>query len=277
MDNQLVSKRYLVITFIFSLLAVLVVFVRTNLDRTTKVVFCDVGQGDAIYLRIKNQVDVLIDAGPDRKILDCLGRHMPFFDKKIELAIISHPDKDHIGGFLPVTDHYRLNLIYSIPVSEPTLTFSQLLTKIKKNKITVFQPFAGYQIRILNDFFTFYWPPKNIRLDTNDLSLIFLFQEKDFKILFTGDISLPILERVLKQSKIKTTILKIPHHGSKYNLSKTVLLLADPTMAVISCGKKNPYGHPAQEVLDMLKAAKIKVRRTDKEGDIIFKINPNVK
>jgi len=272
MDNQLVSKRYLIITFIFSLLAVLIVFVRANLDRTTKVVFCDVGQGDAIYLRIKNQVDVLIDAGPDRKILDCLGRYMPFFDKKIELAIISHPDKDHIGGFVPLIDHYRLNLIYSVPVSEPTLTFSQLLTKIKKNKITVFQPFAGYQIRILNDFFTFYWPPKNIRLDTNDLSLIFLFQEKDFRILFTGDISLPILERVLKQSKIKTTILKIPHHGSKYNLSKTVLLLADPTLAVISCGKKNPYGHPAQEILDMLKAAKIKVLRTDEEKDIIFKL-----
>jgi beta-lactamase superfamily II metal-dependent hydrolase len=80
---------------------------------------------------------------------------MPFFDKKIELAIISHPDKDHIGGFLPITDHYQLNLIYSVSVAEPTLTFSQLLTKIKKNKIIVFQPFAGYQIRILNDFFTF--------------------------------------------------------------------------------------------------------------------------
>jgi competence protein ComEC len=100
-----------------------------------------------------------------------------------------------------------------------------------------------------------------------------LFQEKNFRILFTGDISLPILEKVLKQSKIKTTILKIPHHGSKYNLSKNVLLLADPTIAVISCGKNNSYGHPAREVLDMLKAAKIKVRRTDKEGDIIFKIN----
>jgi len=272
MENNFVSKKGLIMAFVFSLLAVLIVFVNSGLDNKTKIVFCDIGQGDAIYIRIKNKVDVLIDAGPDRKILDCLGRHMPFFDKKIELAIISHQDKDHSGGFLHVVDRYKINLIYYVPFDQPTQTFTQLQEKIKKNKIAHFQPYVGYKIKILNDFMEFYWPPKNLLLDSNDLSLVFLFKEKLFSVLFTGDIPLPILEKLLKQSKTKVDILKIPHHGSKYNLSAKVLSLADPTLAVISCGKNNPYGHPAPEVLDMLRAAKIKIRRTDEEGDIVFKI-----
>ncbi len=263
MNDPLVKFRDLLFTLLFSLIIIVCVFFSNYLDQTTRIVFCDVGQGDAIYIRIKNKVDVLIDAGPDRKVLDCLGHHMPFFDKKIELVIISHPDKDHIAGFIPLVDRYKIGLIYSVPVNQPTQTFKQLQEKIKNNKIVIFQPYAGYKIKILNDFIVF--------LDTNDLSLVFLFKEKVFSVLFTGDISLPILERVLKQSKIKANILKIPHHGSKYNLSTKVLSLADPSIAVISCSKNNSYGHPAKEVLDMLKAAKIKIRRTDEEGDIVFK------
>ncbi len=272
MKNDLIGKKQLIVAFIFSLLVCAIIFISSYSDTRTKIVFCDVGQGDAIYLRIKNKVDVLVDAGPDRHVLDCLGRHMPFFDRKIELAMISHPDKDHIGGFIPVIDRYRVDMIYSVPIKETTTTYKQLIKKITDKKISIFHPFAGYKIKILDDFIGFYWPIKDLSADTNDLSLVFLLQESEFSVLFTGDISLSILERVLGQSKIKIDVLKIPHHGSKYNLSKKILSLADPKIAVISCGKNNSYGHPAREVLEILEAKKIKIRRTDMEGDIVFKL-----
>lgn len=67
-----------------------IIFVESILDKSTKIVFCDVGQGDEIYIRVKNKIDIVIDAGPDKRMLDCLGKFMPFYDKKIEIAIISH-------------------------------------------------------------------------------------------------------------------------------------------------------------------------------------------
>ncbi len=72
------------------------------------VVFCNVGQGDAAYLRINNKVDVLIDSGPDSRVLDCLGKYMPFYDKTIELAFLSHPHFDHYGGFLSLAGRYHI-------------------------------------------------------------------------------------------------------------------------------------------------------------------------
>ncbi|MEK7109611.1 MAG: MBL fold metallo-hydrolase, partial [Patescibacteria group bacterium] len=70
----------------------------------------------------------------------------------------------------------------------------------------------------------------------------------------------------------KVDILKIPHHGSKNGLTKKFLDLADPEVAVISVGKNNFYGHPSNKVLDMLKAKNTQIRRTDRDGDIVFKI-----
>ncbi|PIP63493.1 hypothetical protein COW97_02205 [Candidatus Roizmanbacteria bacterium CG22_combo_CG10-13_8_21_14_all_34_12] len=91
-------------------------------------------------------------------------------------------------------------------------------------------------------------------------------------VLFTGDASPFVLGRLSHSTIGKVDILKVPHHGSKNGLTKKFLDLADPSTAVISVGKNNSYGHPSKEVLDMLKAKNIKIRRTDEEGDIVFKL-----
>ena len=91
--------------------------------------------------------------------------------------------------------------------------------------------------------------------------------------MFTGDASPFVLGRLSHGAIEKVDVLKVPHHGSKNGLTKTFLDLADPKMAVISVGKNNSYGHPHKQVLDILKAKNINIRRTDVEGDIVFKIN----
>lgn len=248
----------------------------------TIIVFCNVGQGDAAYIRVKNKVDVVIDAGPDSKILDCLGKFMPLFDRNIELAIISHPQKDHIAGFLYILKHYRISRFVTTSLKNKTEVFNNLIKRIKNDHIPLSYAKQGTRIVLPEAFIYFVWPTreflkKNLvsgysQLDPNNFSLIAQFQEAKYRALFTGDAPSSILDGLLYRSDLKTTILKIPHHGSKSGLTKEFLKLADPTIAVISVGKNNPYGHPSQEVLDMLKASKIQIRRTDLEGNIVFEL-----
>lgn len=311
MFSSPISKKSLFKIVIFSVIFLIVGFFSSLYDKQTKVVFCDVGQGDASYIRVKNQVDILVDAGPDKKVLTCLGKYMPFYDRKIELAILSHPQKDHFGGFLYLLDRYQIEKILISPLDNPSQSFKQLKKKLSQKKISIYFPKAGTKIKILNDSLNFYWPTeefiaKNLilplsyldndrrqneqdilrvlgasSLDDNNFSLVLSFEENNFRVIYTGDATPQVLNTLdlsvvtpSSGNETKTTILKIPHHGSKNGLTKKFLQLANPMVAVISVGKKNSYGHPAKEILEMLQASKIKIKRTDEEGDIIFKL-PN--
>lgn len=275
MNTPPISIKDFIKTFFLGLtITFIIIFLQLN-NRQTRLVFCDVGQGDGAYIRIKNRIDVVVDAGPDRRILNCLGKHMPFWDRKIELVILSHHDKDHYGGFINIIDRYQIDSFLTIDYRFDLKTYKQLEKKIKDKHINYQHAYQGENIEILNDMFRFYWPPIDLKsYDSNDYSLVFLFQEKDFKVLFTGDASPFVINRLLNQPINNINILKIPHHGSKNGLTQRFLELADPNIGVISVGKNNSYGHPSKKVLDMLEAKNVKIERTDMEGDIVFKL-PN--
>jgi len=282
------SKFSLFLSLFLSLLILIVILSASLLSDPAKVVFCDVGQGDAAYIRIKNHTDILVDAGPERKILDCLGKYMPFYDRTIELAIVSHPQKDHFGGLVYILDRYDTKKIWMSEIYNSSKTFATLLDKIATKDILLEYPKAGETADLSRAKIEFLWPSNDFLLansvidpathsqlrrsgkDPNDFSLIFTFSTDGNIFLFTGDASASILNKLSNQSKIKSDILKIPHHGSKYALAVEFLELADPRYGVISVGSKNSYGHPAPEVLKSLEERKIIIRRTDKEGDIIF-------
>jgi len=279
MEELNISKKQIILILTFSFLTFFVYFLFKNLDSKTKIVFCDVGQGDATYIRVKNKVDVLIDAGPDKKILNCLGKHMPFWDKKIELAFLSHPNKDHYQGFFFINGRYKIERFVTVESPFVSPSYKNLIEALKKNQVLILKKFQGDQINILNDRFLFLWPAKNyFSSEDNDYSHLLLFQEDDFKALFTGDASPKILNLIVKTNSIdfikNINLIKIPHHGSKNGLTKNFLSISNPKIAVISVGKNNTYGHPAKEVLEMLKAQKVKIKRTDEEGNITFKL-PN--
>lgn len=274
MNSSPVTKKTVFLAIIFSFFVCLLIFINNYFDEQTKIVFCDVGQGDAVYIRIKNKIDVLIDAGPDSKVLSCLGEYMPFWDRKIELAFLSHPNSDHYNGYFFITDRYKIDKFIMVNSSIVSKTYKKLLSKISDKNIPILFKFLGNKIKTEDGQFTFYWPPIGFTSSNdNDFSQILLFQENNFKVLFTGDASPFVLGRLSHGSLGKVDILKVPHHGSKNGLTKRFLDLADPKIAVISVGKNNSYGHPTKEILDMLKAKNIIIRRTDKEGNVVFKIN----
>lgn len=275
-----ISKRDFILSCLTALFVIAAIFISNIVDSSTKIVFCDVGQGDGSYIRVKNKIDILIDAGPDAKILSCLGKHMPFWDRKIELVVLSHPQKDHFGGLMEVLNRYQIGKIIMAPINSSNQSFKQLKQKIKSKKIPTVSPVEGTKIKILDAYLIFYWPTekfmKTASINDNDLSYVFSFQRNSFGALFTGDAGTKVFDNLVwahhDAPQPDINIIKIPHHGSKTGLNKNFLTLAKPTIAVISAGLNNSYGHPAKEVLDVLKKLKIKIRRTDKEGDIVFRL-----
>jgi competence protein ComEC len=273
MNPPPITKKEIVLSIIFSLLIIVFQLIIIFSDKQTKIIICNVGQGDASYIRIHNKFDVLIDAGPDNSVLNCLGHYMPFIDKNIELVILTHPDKDHIAGLIPILSRYKIKTIILPPFETKTSTYNQLKKEITKNKVKTITGQKGLSYKIDKDTISVL-SPNNIKdcSQANECSVIALFTEKKYTALFTGDATIKELLSLPKQSIQNLSLLKIPHHGSKNGLSISFFKLADPIVSVISVGKNNSYGHPAKEVLDILKASKTKIQRTDTEGDIIFKI-----
>lgn len=305
MDASPVSIKITLYTGLFSCLFITLLFATNILDRRTTVVFCDVGQGDGIYMRIQNKIDVVIDGGPDSSIIECLGRYMPFFDRTIELAFITHPQKDHYFGLLSIGKRYAIKNVFMNPLDSENESFKELKEIFENTHTTVFFPYEGSSIEVLRTKFDFFWPAKKFltanlssqtsvfsyqndnneqnsslttfmsrsSLDPNLFSLIFTFQEKNALFLFTGDATEEVLNKLLGKPELKSTIFKVPHHGSKNGLNEEFLRLADPVVSVISVGRNNRYGHPSKEILSLFESMRKNYLRTDIEGSIVFKIS----
>lgn len=263
------KKIILVASVLFVLLGAIVLYQYiTFTDNKLHVVVCDVGQGDAIFIRTPNGSDILVDGGPGDSVLSCLSKHMPFWDKSIEVLIMTHPDADHITGLIDVIKRYSITHFYTSKVQTETAVYKQFLKTLQDYKIKQNYLWQG-------DKFTFkdglkmetFWPTKEWEgLTTNSFSVAELLTYKNFKALLTGDLD---TEQVSQASDWVGDIdfLKVPHHGSRFGLTVEIINILSPELAAISVGK-NSYGHPTQFVLDLLKNQNIKTLRTDQDGEV---------
>ncbi len=300
MESSPISIRVIFYTAAFSIIIVAGIIFKNIIDNRTTIVFCDVGQGDGTYIRIRNKVDVIIDAGPDNSILKCLGEHMPFYDRTVELAFITHPQKDHYFGFIEIGKRYQINNLFMNPINSKNESFQTLLRILEEKHTTVFFPYEGTKIESTGAAIEFLWPTKKLilnstsrntetfkyqnsgtinkylgetELDPNEFSLVFKLREDNISALFTGDASPGILHSLSQNKNIKVNILKVPHHGSKNGLNREFLELADPRVSVISVAKNNRYGHPSREIAEMFKELKLAYITTADEGSITFKLS----
>ncbi len=225
------------------------------LYQTTRrvVVFCDVGQGAATLFQMGSE-QVLIDTGPDGRVLSCLGRYMPLFDKTIEVIIISHDQRDHDGALPLILNKYTVKNIFGPALAKQPKTNSRF-SEIK----------AQYSFRF--DTCLFSIRKSSQSSDKNESANIVSVFSSSNVYFISSDISALELYRLMPR---ETTVFEVPHHGSKYGLSPLSLSLAHPTLAVISVGKNNVYGHPSTQALAVLKAKKIPFMRTDVRGDIVL-------
>lgn len=235
--------------------------------------FFAVGQGDATFIETPGGHQILIDGGPNALVLEKLGNTMPFWDRTIDLIILSHPEKDHFAGLIGVLKKYNIEYILWSGVMRETPEYKEWMELIAKEGAGIKIAEAGGKI-ILGDaeikiLYPFESQEGILLKDSNDSSIVakLIFGRRSF--LFTGDISGKAESDLVQQlSDIDSDILKISHHGSKYSTVDEFIKAVSPETAVIQAGKDNSYGHPAREVLERLQKYGIDILRTDINGDI---------
>lgn len=235
-----------------------------------KVMFFDVGQGDSIFIETPERYQVLIDGGPDLTVLEKLAAQMLFYDRTLDLVVLTHPEKDHLFGLLEVLERYKIKNILWTGVVRDTAEWEEWVKLIKEEGAQIIIAQAGQRIILQKEPFIFFDvlnPSENLEdrefKDSNDTSIVVNLLFKDVSFLFTGDIT----ERVEKNLNVDSDILKVAHHGSKTSSSLEFLEKVSPKIAVISVGE-NRYGHPTSEVLANLKQFNIEILITKELGDI---------
>ncbi|MDP3957221.1 MAG: MBL fold metallo-hydrolase [bacterium] len=270
MSKRKIFLSFLALIFLAALSAAFIFWLE-KYERTTAVTFLSVGEGDAILIS-QGQNQILIDGGrTSKELLAHLGRHMPFWDRTVEIVIATHPDADHIGGFAGLLTTYRINNFLYTGAESKTETFTLLQKALAIKNLEPLKIFRGSSIKLpRGGELAIEYPLTSLPKDaaeTNTGSIVSRFIYGATEILFTGD--LPSEEAVLPDIR-PADILKVAHHGSKYSTSAAFLDQLKPREAIISVGK-NSYGHPSPEVLQRLREHAAVIRRTDTEGDIQYR------
>lgn len=241
--------------------------------------FFDVGQGDSALLVTPTGKQILIDGGPDTSALRGLGKSMPFFDRSIDLLVLSHPDLDHIGAFPEVLRRYRVGGVLMTGIDEDKPRYREFLTLMQELDIPLLVADPGRDIDLGDGVvLDVLWPREtlfNTQVeDANEASVVLKVQYGSSSILFTGDMGEQEEAEVLASgADLSADILKIGHHGSRYSTSTGFLLAVDPKEAVISAGKDNTYGHPHPVILERLRHFGVPVRTTAEEGLIEIRVS----
>jgi competence protein ComEC len=257
-------------------------------QRLLEVDFLDVGQGDAILIKSPYGQNILIDGGPDNKVLAELGRNLPWLDRKIDLIILTHPHDDHVSGLIDVLKKYQVERILMTAVlthpasaaeaplprgeyAPPFKEFLQVLAKKKTPVIIV----AGKQTITLGDglVLEILYPGKNnLGADLNENSIVAKLIYKNKEFLFVGDAGIKTeTELLAEKADLKADALKVGHHGSETSSSLDFLRAVAPSIAIIEVGVANQFGFPKADTLWRLNKVGAKIFRTDLNGTIKIK------
>ena len=246
---------------------------QNEFDQNLKVIFLDVGQGDSIFIKTPDKQYILIDGGPDNKVLYGLGENIPFYRRRIDLMILTHFDFDHITGLIEVLKRYKVKLVLYNGLLNESSEFKEWFKMIKEKNVPLETTKAGDELKfnddlILKTLYPFELADKNLQ-NNNNTSVVNKLIYKNISFLFTGDLEADGEEELIsKKANLKSDVLKVGHHGSKRSTTKKFLQVVKPKYGVISVGKDNKFGHPSLRVLKNLQQAGVKILRTDLDGEI---------
>lgn len=239
-------------------------------DGRLHVAFLDVGQGDAIFITTPRGHQVLIDGGPQPDILlRQLGRRMPFWDRSLDLVILTHPDADHLTGLMPLPERFDIGAVLDNGDSVPGQLGDAWAEVLQSSGISrIVHVRAGVQIRLDPDVtMTILNPAPTPATADNDNSVVIRLTWQKASFLLTGDIGEEGERALVKSDQpLSSVVLKVAHHGSASSTTPAFLTRVNPQVAVISVGADNRFGHPAPQVLDRLAGRMI--LRTDKHGTV---------
>ena len=242
----------------------------------------DVGQGDSIFIQAENGNQILIDGGPGDAVLAQLGNVLPFYDRTLDMIVLTHPDADHLDGLVEVVKRYKPKVVLETGVLHDTAQYGEWRSYIESHGIPVIHAQAGEKFYV-SEYLTmevlspFHGQEGEKPKQVNQTSVVLRMDYGETSFLFTGDIESKV-ERMLAMAQreaVDVDVLKVAHHGSKTSSTEEFLKAVTPDVALVSVGRNNRYGHPAPEVLDRFRNLGIPVKRTDMAGALTLQAFPD--
>ena len=272
-------KNYALLFFLLILVVLNIYLLHLDLkSRKTGLTFAmlDIGQGDALFIESPTGTQVLFDAGPAKKILGPLRKVMSPFDRTIDAVVITNPDADHIGGFSEIFKNYTIGLVLESGTINDSKVYKNLRDKVNSQNIPSILAKKGMKLDLGGGVVVdILFPDRDVSTwNSNDGSVVARLSYGDTSVMLTGDSTIKTEKIILEQFKnndLKSTILKVGHHGSRTSSADAFVKAVAPIYALISDGKDNKYGHPHGEVLDVLGFVGAKILRTDLLGTILMK------
>ena len=271
------TKKWVILPLLA--IAVMVSYTAATMpDDNLRVSFLDVGEGDAILIQ-KGSQQVLVDGGPSPQAISLeLGTRMPFWDRTIDLLVLTHPHHDHLTGLVEVLRRFRVRQVLYPDLDCESPVYDEFLKLVEENNIKRTIARTGQRIdlgdgavmRVLN-------PQKTLLTgtgsDVDNNGVVLRLSTGDVSFLLTADIMWEVeWELIRKRAYLPGTVLKVAHHGSDTSTTPEFLAVVNPQLAVISAGADNKFGHPSDAVLERLKErlGSEKIYRTDEHGTIEF-------
>ena len=243
-------------------------------DDRLHVSFLDVGQGDAILIQTPNHQDILVDGGPSAQAIgEQLSKHLPFWDRTIELVVLTHPHEDHLTGLLEVLQRYKVKQVLYLDTDYNTPDAEEWLNLIQQKHIKSTLATAGQEIDLGTKDTTLEVvnPTPGSTVPAMDNGIVLKLSDEKISFLLTSDISADAEHDLITQrADVSCTVLKVAHHGSNDSSTAAFLAVADPKLAVISVGADNTFGHPGADTLQRLAdvVGVNNIYRTDKNGTV---------
>lgn len=241
--------------------------------------FLDIGQGDATLIRTPYSQNILIDGGPDRTILARLSEELPWWERTIDLVILTHPHDDHVGGLIGVLERYSVERILYTGVIHTSPTYLKWLELIRDKDISltiIDHPQTitlgeGLELQIFYPLTSF--SGESVE-ELNNTSIVTKLNYGQNSFLFTGDAEEEVEAILIKQNfNLEPQVLQAGHHGSITSNTEEFAEEIKPDFVVMSLGKDNQFGHPSGRVVKRFERMGVKILRTDELGTIKFSSN----
>ena len=282
---MLYLNKKIIIGVLLFLVILIFWFVLEKEKQEARVVFLDVGQGDSQLVLLPGDVQILIDAGPGANVSAKLSQYLPFYDKDIELAILTHPHADHLRGFISVFKNYRVKNFMFSGANYDSRVYADFMAALEAEGSNIYLARAGDLVSFVRHSMSdknvqhpmlHILAPAGNNLGVNfksihDSMVVGQLELADKKFLLMGDAEEDLENQLITSNAIgDVDVLKVGHHGSKTSTSAQLLQAARPEEAIIQVGN-NSYGHPYPAVLDRLGKFGVKVFRNDQLGDVIYR------
>ena len=235
-------------------------------DNSLKVNFLDIGQGDSILLSV-NDINILIDGGPDNILLHRLGEVLPWYERKIDYLVISHYHADHFVGFIELIDKYEIVEVLVTCHEPDDFLYHIFMNKLKEKNLKINIINKGDRYIISEGVYFDIILADCVHEDYNDNSIVLKFKYYNTDILFTGDLTSLQEVNILDQD-LESEILKVGHDGSRWSSSKEFLEAIQPKVCIIQSGRDNSFGHPHKEAIERLENIGCEVYNNQFNGTI---------